>query len=199
MISRLRGKIIDCADNAIIIDVNGVGFSVRMARLQEYTLNQEVNILTHLHWHQEQGPQLFGFLSNAEKQVFHLILGCSGLGPKIALSILNAISPDIFASAIVAGDVKTLSRVDGIGTKKAESIIVQLKDKIAKLLQTGSLTSTTKTLETLTKVNDILTSLGYSRLECTQTVEYIQKTDTLETASFDELIRKALSFAAKKN
>lgn len=197
MIARLQGMIIDRTDHTITIDISGIGFLVWVAKAGAYKLDQKVNMLVHLHWHQDQGPQLFGFEHNTEKHVFNLIMSCSGLGPKIALSVLSSMTPGVFASAIIANDVKALSRVDGIGTKKAESMIVHLRDKVAKLLESGSLISETKTLEILTKVNEVLTSLGYSKIEVVKTVDYLQKTSEMEHAPFDELIRKGLSFAAK--
>lgn len=196
MISRLRGIIIDRTDQAIVLDVGGVGFSLGVARATRYALGQEVDMLVSLHWHQDQGPQLFGFASTAEKQVFNLVISCSGIGPKIALAILDTMTPGSFAAAVVASDSKALSCVDGIGTKKAESMIVHLKDKVNKLLQSGVVSAETPALIAITKVSEILASLGYSRAESSYTLEHLQKMPSLETLSFDELIRKALSIAA---
>lgn len=199
MISSLRGTVIDCAEQAVTLNIHGLGLLVGTARGSRYTVGQEVDLLIYFYWHQENGPQLFGFSSLSEKHIFSLIIGCSGIGPKIALAVLEGMTPSEFASAIVAGDIKALSRIDGIGTKKAESMIVFLKDKISKLLQSGALSvETNATLGNMNKISEILTSLGYSRAESSYTLEHLQKTTSFNSLPFDELIRKALAFAASK-
>jgi Holliday junction DNA helicase RuvA len=198
MISRLRGTIIERTDQSMTVDVGGVGFCVVMARISRYTLQQNIDLIIQLHWHQDNGPQLFGFANLAEKQIFNLIISCSGIGPKIALAILDSMTPDSFASAIISGDSKALSHVDGIGIKKAESMIVHLKDKVNKLLQSGTLMAQNPALTMIGKVSEILASLGYSRYESSYALEHLQKIPDVESLSFEELIRKALAAAMAK-
>jgi holliday junction DNA helicase RuvA len=197
MISRLRGKVVEVTDQGITLEVGGIGFLLGMARSQEHKLNEEIELVVHLYWHQDLGPQLFAFKTITEKQLFILLTGCSGVGPKIALSILAHMSIRSFVVAIQGGDSKALSNVDGIGIKKAESMILALKDKVAKMIQTGTLHEETGNFALVKKMNEILLSLGYSRAECLSILESLQKTGGIEVLPFDELVRKALALAKK--
>jgi holliday junction DNA helicase RuvA len=197
MIHIIRGLVLDCSDQTIIIDVQGVGYGVTVPQSYSFNTGNTITLHTHTHWNQEQGPQLYGFLTPAEKRTFLLITSCSGIGPKIGLAILANMTPSLFASAIVTADTKALSGVDGIGTKKAESIIVHLKDKVAKLVEKGEFADACTNSQTVHKISAMLGSLHYTKQEIGAALEHLQKTSTLETASFDDAMRKALLFLSK--
>lgn len=197
MIAHIKGTVAGVESGFVIVDVAGVGMFLQVARSEEYAANSQVILHTYLHWTQEQGPSLFGFKSLSEKTIFQLILTCSGVGPKIALAVLRDLSPADVVRSISAHDVKMLSSVNGIGEKKAEQIIVQLKHKIAKLpeLNFGVEGAVVNHHRDLT---DALASLNYSRVEISRALAHVNEHATGEEYSFDQLFRKALSFLSKR-
>ncbi len=197
MITYLRGRISDSTASSVTLDVNGIGFGIQVPEGHQFTIKTEAELFIYMHWNQEQGPQLYGFTSHAQKAVFTLILSASGLGPKIGLTILSQLSPAVCITALINSDSRTLSSISGIGPKKAESMIMQLKDKAAKLAQTGIIENTAP-LTTLKKLNDVLVSLNYSRPEITNALEHVKKTISLDQTSFDNLLRSTLAVLSKK-
>lgn len=132
MISYIRGELADVREDQVVIDVGGVGYGIFMsgsdiARLP--STGQEVKINTYLHV-KEDVMQLFGFLTRDGLEVFRLIIGVSGIGPKGGLNILNQMTPNDLRFAVLAGDVKAISKAQGIGKKTAEKLILELKDKL---------------------------------------------------------------------
>jgi len=132
MIAQLTGTLIVKKKNKIIVDVSGVGYEVNisLSAFSELAVeNSKIKILTYQHF-RENGAELFGFISEYEKELFLLLLGVSGVGPKTAMEILSNTSLSGFKRAIVSKDVKTISSIKGIGKKTAEKLIFELKDKI---------------------------------------------------------------------
>lgn len=199
MIYMIKGVVKSVDSSLVIIDVQGVGFGVSVAHPELCVMGQAIELHTSMHWNQETGPQLFGFNTILERQIFTLIVGCSGVGPKLALSVLQALSPALFITAISLADTKTLSSINGIGTKKAESIIMQLRDKVDKFALGANMVEQPGSawLEQIKNINEVLQSLNYSRGEISQALEHIKKTGS-PNQSFDELLRKALAFLAKQ-
>lgn len=203
MFSYIKGKITAVAGSVITIeDKNGcIGYGVCVAQSHMFLQDTDVMVYTYLHWNQEQGPSLFGFLSELEKNVFMLIIGCSGIGPKIALAILGELTPTQFLQAIQEGNTKALSAVSGIGPKKAEQIILHLKDKVSKLIQTQMITGTESesvVLEQWNNISQVLQSLNYSKGEIEAAMRHVGRESTGKHIPFEELLRKALSFLSKK-
>ena len=198
MIARLCGKVVEKSSQHILLDVQGVGYSVSVVDERLYHLEQTVDVQIYFHWNQEQGPHLYGFADASSKTVFAAILSCSGCGPKIGLAVLAHMSPAIFLRAISLGQVHTLSEVSGIGPKKAELMIMQLKDKVAKI---GPITDSIQDNDTLLKIKQVqeaLATLRYKPSEITASLDYLAKHVQIDTASVDELLRKGLSFLAKQ-
>jgi len=135
MIALLTGRIAVKSPDSVILDVNGVGYRVQIPFSTYFALPEEGNPLSlHIHTHvKEDAIHLFGFLTQGEKQFFQLLLGVSGVGPKLARDILSNIQPEELASALVRGDLARLSAVPGIGKKSAERLVLELKDKVIKL------------------------------------------------------------------
>jgi holliday junction DNA helicase RuvA len=199
MISSLTGTIKEVSSKYIMIEVNGIGFSVFVPDENAYAINKQTTVATQLNWNQETGPQLYGFTCVTTRTAFNLIISCSGLGPKIGLTLLSQMTAQHFFKAIMLADTKSLSAINGIGTKKAEVMIMQLKEKVAKLAL-SDITENSDSIA-LTKIKELtqaLGSLSYSRQEVTAAVDYVKGQCTLETSSFDELLRKGLSFLAKR-
>ena len=199
MLSSLSGKIIFTDKESVTIKSGDFGFSVKSPNLELYSKDQQVTLVTHLHWNQEKGPTLFGFSSQIEKAIFLLIIGCSGMGPKIGLAILNQITPSEFLAAIQTGNSEALSAINGIGAKKADQMILQLKNKIGKLVDEASPQDINSTQLTEWKnVTKALKSLNYSKPEIERTLTFLRKECAGKNLSFDQLIRQSLSFLAKK-
>lgn len=199
MIDRVCGTVIGCSEDSVIVMLQGIGFELYTPQATAYALNSMVTLYTYLHWNAEQGPSLFGFTDSLDRQVFLLIIGCSGIGPKIALSILSSLGSGGCIQAIAEHDEKALSKVPGIGAKKAEQIIVQLKHKVQKLLQSGVTFEGRQSLQQIHELADVLTSLNYGKKEIDMTVQWIKDQPMpSEPLPFDKLVRQALSFLAKK-
>jgi len=198
MISHLRGTVLSFTPSSVTLLVGGVGYAVTLTKTTFVTCGQELALAISFCWHQEQGPHLYGFLSTGEKVLFEQIISCSGIGPKLAIALLGAMTPQQIVQALVMGDVKTLSSISGIGTKKAELLIMHLKDKVGKLSLGASEGHTSDVMEKLHKISDVLSSLNYSRQETTQALEYLKQQGILETSPFEDCLRKTLSFLAKR-
>lgn len=199
MISYLAGTVRDVRMPYVTVVTNGIGFLVQVPSKYNLAVGASVELDIYTHVHQDNGMQLFGFFNADERALFTLIIGCSGIGPKIALAVLGGLSPTLFVSAVMTGDIRAFSGIEGIGPKKAENIILQLKDKVGKLALTGLDHLESPAVASIKQLSDVLTSLGYTRSETTACLEQVKKEGLFERASFDELIRKALAFMTKKS
>lgn len=198
MIAYLSGIVKDFKPSSITLLVNGVGFLVQVPDQYNFQINENISLEIYSHYNQENGTQLFGFKTKDEKTVFSLILSCSGVGPKIGLAALSMISPSVFVSSIMTEDLKTLSSIDGVGRKKAESIVLQLKDKVSKVALTGG-EGIPQSASSIKQLNEVLTSLGYGRHEISATMESLKQAQAFNSKmSLDELVRKALTLLSKK-
>jgi len=199
MIATLSGLITHIGEQAVIVEQAGIGFELYVATAGIYTLQQEIKLTTYFHWHQDNGPTLYGFSSQLEKTTFLLIISCSGIGPKIGLTILNQLDPAIFLQAIIEENIQTLSSISGIGAKKAEQICVALKHKVAKLLKDQpSLTESSASLGAWKDLMDTLTSLGYSSSEIKNAMNFLKENNLNASTPLSQLLRKSLAFLASK-
>lgn len=195
MINYLSGIVSNIESQVITIKNCGFGFLVLVPNETIYAINQEVNLEIYFYWSQENGPQFFGFESKSQRDIFSLLISCSGVGPKLALLILSQMSPSDFLNAIVFADVKALSSINGIGSKKAEMLIMQLKDKVDKISYSKD---KDVAITKLKEVSDVLTSLNYSKPEISIALDSIKKDPNFSNFTFDELLRKSLSTLVKK-
>ncbi len=133
MITFLHGKLADVLPTQVVVDVQGVGYEVLVPLSTSDRLpvpGSEVHLLTHLAV-REDAHVLYGFLTASERDLFRMLINTvSGIGPKIALSVLSGMNIAAFRAAVAASDVKALSSVHGVGRKTAERIVVELKDKL---------------------------------------------------------------------
>ena len=193
MISSLRGKIESLSTDSATVNVNGIGFLVYMPSSDLSMLGAqgtEVKIYTHLHL-REDNVALFGFNTTEELWLFEILLGVSGLGPRLALAMLSSLNPEQIATAIATGSKETLVIVPGIGKKVADRIILELKDKIG----TGWIA--TPSIELVQENSDVLaalTSLGYSTAEATKAVTNLTED---ESTNLEEKIKIALQYLGK--
>jgi Holliday junction DNA helicase RuvA len=135
MIAFLHGKLMEATPARAVIDAGGVGYEVLVplstySKIAEHK-NGNVRLLIHHHFSGQDGSQrLYGFFTEQERETFRMLLDVSGIGPKMALNVLNGISTAAFRGVVASGDTATLSKIRGVGKKTAERIIVELKDKI---------------------------------------------------------------------
>jgi Holliday junction DNA helicase RuvA len=132
MIARLRGELLHRTPEALVIDVNGVGYEVHFPEAHHHRLprlGEEVVLQIHTVV-REDAISLYGFLDVAEKELFLLLMGVSGVGPKLARNVLSAATPAEISRAIAAGDVGRLKQLPGIGKKTAERLCLELKEKV---------------------------------------------------------------------
>jgi len=199
MIATIFGIITTIEEQNLIIEQAGIGFEIFVTNAQNFKLQQQVTLQTYFHWNQENGPTLYGFHSTLEKTTFLLIISCSGIGPKIGLTILNQLEPAIFLQAILEENIKTLSSISGIGAKKAEQICVTLKHKVAKLLKNQPhVISSSSSLGVWKDLIDTLTSLSYSPTEIKSVMNFLKENNLDSTTPLNQLLRKSLTFLAKK-
>ncbi len=176
MIARLRGKIAECAESSVILDVGGVGYAVTVSGKTQTELglaDTAITLLTEMVV-REDSMTLFGFLEPAERDAFKLLTTVQGVGAKAALSILSVLSPTELSSAIIAGDRAMVTRAEGVGPKLAQRVVNELSEKIGKLPAIVGAASGTELVRTGPPAGDdtvfadalsALLNLGYGRLE----------------------------------
>jgi len=200
MIDFLKGRIDQVGDNKILLLVSGTtGFGIHVPRPNDFVVNQECSLHVYFHWSQENGPILYGFSTELDKKMFLLIIECPKIGPGIALNILSQLSASQFISLLMQNDEKTLSKVNGIGPKKAAQLILTLKDKIEKMVMDGKL-AVEKTQETaiFQQLSQVLTTLNYSKQEVGRATQFVIDKYKDEPSSLDQMIRSALTFLASR-
>ena len=131
MIEYINGPLVEKKTNYCVLDVNGMGYNIIIS-LNTFNnlpdINEKIKILTYFSV-SENNQSLFGFYDKGEKELFLLLIGVSGIGPKTAINMLSAVPPKEFKNRLIAGEVKMLTSLPGIGPKTARRIIVELKDK----------------------------------------------------------------------
>ena len=203
MISYIRGELCDIEEQKAIVDVNGVGYGIYMPQQALSLLppmGQQVKIHTYLNI-REDAMLLFGFLTKEDLNVFRLLIGVNGIGPKAGLNILSCLSPDELRFAVLSGDAKAISATPGIGKKTAEKLILELKDKlnIEDMLEHAAhggdsedLASGTDTASNTMQAEAVqaLTALGYGSAESLRAV----KKSSPECSSVEDILKEALKF-----
>jgi Holliday junction DNA helicase RuvA len=135
MISFLRGRVLEKHPNRITVDVQGVGYDVHVPLSTYYRVAEppgEVSLRVHTHV-REDALQLFGFLTDLERQLFERLIGVSGIGPKMGVALLSGMEARDLLLSVQRGDVAKLTGIPGIGKKTAERIVLELKDRVAQL------------------------------------------------------------------
>ncbi|MCA9540439.1 MAG: Holliday junction branch migration protein RuvA, partial [Myxococcales bacterium] len=135
MIGRLRGEVAEKTAEGVVLDVGGVGYEVRcpltvLDRLPR--VSQACTLAIHTHVREDQ-ITLFGFHDDEERRLFRLLIGVSGIGPRLALACLSGLDAEAFAAAVANEDVRRLSSIPGIGKRTAERVVLELKEKIGRL------------------------------------------------------------------
>ena len=189
MIASISGTIQRIEETSLVIAVGGVGVRVSVPR----TVLEDVGGVgrsIHLHTHlivREQELSLYGFETVDDLQLFTVLLGVNGVGPKVALAILSTLSPELLKSAIMREETAVLQRVPGIGKKTAERIMFQLRDKLD-LTQVSTAVPLVSDVDT--DVIDILTGLGFSIVEAQSALQNLPR----EAKAVDERVQLALQY-----
>jgi len=195
MIALLTGKIAGKTPDAVILDVNGVGYRVQIPFSTFFALPEDGATLTlNIHTNvKEDAIHLYGFLTPKEKQFFQLLITVSGVGPKLAKDILSNIQPDQLASALCRGDIVRLSAIPGIGKKTSERMVLELKDKVVKLGLAGDCDSNSTSSQEENSIRDdvasALINLGYKEAIVIKTLAEI---DTEKDAPMETVLKLAL-------
>ena len=206
MISYIRGQLASVEEDKVIVDVGGVGYGIYMSTHSMSLLpsaGNEVKLHTYLNV-KEEAMQLFGFLTRDDLQVFKLLIGVSGIGPKGGQSILSVLSPDDLRFAVAAGDVKAIQAAPGIGKKTAEKLIVELRDKLSietalehAVSGAGGDAGAQGTVQAdsgvLSDAVQALVALGYGSTESLKAVKQVELTGEL---SVEDVLKQALKFMA---
>ncbi len=192
MIAALRGKLIERQPTRILIDVQGVGYEVAIPlstfdRLQAD--GEEISLLTYLHV-REDALQLYGFATEAEKELFLKLIGVSGIGPRVALGVLSGCRVEEFHHLIRHGDIQRLTSLPGIGRKTAERLVLELKDKLEAPIAEEPRGTMVPPGSEKEEAILALTSLGYTRSQAEQAV--MKLTADGEAKDVETLIRLAL-------
>ena len=193
MIAHLRGKLISKHPNEAIVDAAGVGYQVNIS-IPTFTglpaLGADVSLFIYTHV-REDALALFGFLKMEDKQLFEKLLNVSGIGPKLAITILSGMAGDAMVAAIRGNNVALLTRIPGIGKKTAERMVLELRDKLDSFGTPEAMAAATPVEE---DVISALVNLGYQRALVERAVNRLERA---ADESFDTLFRKTLAALAK--
>ncbi|MDE7311549.1 MAG: Holliday junction branch migration protein RuvA [Eubacterium sp.] len=196
MISYIRGKLADIAADSIVVDVSGIGWQIFVpgqviGRLPP--VGETVKIHTWLQV-REDALTLFGFLTKDDLRIFKLLIGVNGVGPKNALAVLSVMTTDDLRFAILGDDPKAIAKTPGVGTKTAQRLILELKDKIS--LEDAFEQKLTHVQEAQEDASGVkaeaamaLTALGYSSSEALRALSGIEITETMDV---ETLLKQAL-------
>lgn len=199
MISYIRGELAAIETDKVIIDVGGIGYGVFMPAKAMGLLprtGEEVKIYTYLNV-REDAMQLFGFLTRDDVEIFRLLIGVSGIGPKGGIAILSVLSSDDLRFAVLSGDAKAISAAPGIGKKTAEKVILELKDKLdmeSMLDRTAGDTDissrdSSSFGEVAEEAVQALVALGYGS---TESLRAVRKVDQEKNRTVEEILKAAL-------
>jgi Holliday junction DNA helicase RuvA len=195
MIAHLRGRVLEKHPSHVIIDAGGVGYEVSISVASFSGLpseGAEVSLFIHTHV-REDALALYGFLRREEKQLFERLISVSGIGPKLAMTVLSGMAADAAVTALRANDLAALTRIPGVGKKTAERMVLELRDKLEGLAATPASAPVSRMEE---DVVSALVNLGYHR----PAAEQAAKRATQEAghgASFEQLFRQTMSLLQK--
>ena len=190
MITYLKGKLIEKNPTNIVVDCNGVGYSVNISlhTFSQLPSGENVKLFIHLQV-REDSHTLFGFSSKVEREVFRLLISVSGIGASIARTMLSTLSPEQVMEAITQNNIAVIQSVKGIGAKTAQRVVLDLKDKIIKIYgldEVSLVSSNTKRNEALSA----LETLGFARKQVEKVCDDIVNKNP--NASVETIIKQAL-------
>lgn len=194
MFAYIKGTVEDINENGIVIESNNIGFDILCSRavISGADLHKEIKVYTHLNV-KEDDMSLFGFIDKEERRIFRLLIGISGIGPKGALAILSTLSLDELKMAVISEDYKAITKANGIGTKTAQRVVIDLKDKIgiADISFNNDVDGLQENVsnDNITDTVMALVSLGYSN---TQALQAIKKVSGYKDMQVEKLLKETL-------
>ena len=194
MIAFLRGRVLEKHPNRLIVDVAGVGYDVAVPLSTFYTAGEagaEISLRVHTHVREDQ-LALYGFATPLELTVFERMIAVSGIGPKLALSVLSGIEPREFVAAVQRADLVRLTRIPGVGKKTAERIVVELRDRLPKAVEAAGVGVAPPSPEDAMREDLVsaLANLGYHRQAIDKALDKVLSDQDLST--FEDVLRGAL-------
>ena len=195
MIGQLRGILVEKKPPFLIVDVHGVGYELQASMTTMYTLppiGKEIFLYTHFVV-REDAQLLYAFANEAERIVFRQLIKVSGVGPKLALTILSGMDVANFVQCIETGDSSRLIKLPGVGKKTAERLVVEMRDKFAKQLNTKPTDFTEVVIDSSQDAISALVSLGYKQNEAQSAIRKVY----VDGADSEALIRLALQSMVK--
>ncbi len=194
MIAFLRGRVLEKHPNRVIVDVAGVGYDVAVPLSTFYVAGEpgvEIALCVHTHVREDQ-LALYGFATPLELAVFERLIAVSGIGPKLALSVLSGIEPRELVAAIQHGDLVRLTRIPGVGKKTAERIVLELRDRLPKTVGAAGIGAPAPAPgdEWRDDLVSALTNLGYHRQAIDKVIETLLPGE--EPSRFEDVLRSAL-------
>jgi Holliday junction DNA helicase RuvA len=199
VIGRLSGRIVgEDPDGALVLDVGGVGYDVRAplgtSGRAAPAADGKVTLHTHLHV-RDDALELYGFASESERRVFRLLIDVPNVGPKTALGVLSALPPADLAAAVEAKDIGRLTRIDGVGKKTAERLVLELKERLQRLGDLGRATDGAAgrpaIAGTEARLLGALVNMGYKPADAQRAVRALG--DKLRDENLGELLKEALA------
>jgi Holliday junction DNA helicase RuvA len=194
MIAFLRGRVLEKHPNRVVIDVGGVGYDVSVPLSTFYTAGDpgvEIALRVHTHVREDQ-LALFGFATGLELAAFERLIAVSGIGPRLALSVLSGIEARDLIGAIQRGDVARLTRIPGVGKKTAERMVVELRDRLPKALEAADMVASIAPQDALRDdLISALTNLGYHRQAVDKVLDKVLN-PTESAPAFEVALRSAL-------
>jgi Holliday junction DNA helicase RuvA len=202
MIASLTGRLAFKAPTYLVLDVHGVGYEVFIPLSTYYglpNLNESTSLSVHTHV-REDAIQLFGFLTSQEKDAFVLLTSVSGVGPKLALSILSALPVSDLISAIQSGNIEKLTTVPGIGNKSASRLVLELKDTVGKLHSSDLAAASDSPRQgqdaTFDDALSALVNLGYRSQDAKEALKQVKNSNP-ESIVLKDMIRESLKELAR--
>lgn len=200
MISHIRGKLVHKSPTEIVIDVNGVGYQVNipLSTFEKIDkLDGEVNILTYMHV-REDAMILYGFATEAERDIFKMLISISGIGPKIAQGILSGINTNELREAVLMNNIEALTSISGVGRKTAERIVLELRNKLGKIeFEEQPTAPSSLQLKARSEAIIALMSLGFNRTNAEQVIRAVLNETKSKELSVEEMIKRALHHSSK--
>lgn len=198
MIGFLRGKLLEKKPPQLLLDVGGVGYEIDAPMSTFYALPEvgaEISLVTHLAV-REDAHTLYGFATRDERRLFRSLIKISGVGAKLALTILSGMSVEAFARCVDEEDPDTLVRLPGVGKKTAARLLVEMRDRIRDAVPVGSGKASTgaRSSSAINEAHDALVALGYKDAEAARLLKSVA-TEDLPT---EEIIRAALQGSVRK-
>ncbi|WP_108424908.1 Holliday junction branch migration protein RuvA [Flagellimonas amoyensis] len=190
MIDHLRGRLVEKNPTYVVVECHGVGYFLNISLHTFSLLKDEENI--HIYTHllvKEDSHTLFGFVERSEREIFRLLISVSGVGSSTARTMLSSLSPADVRDAIASGDVASIQAIKGIGAKTAQRVILDLKDKILKVLDMGEV-STESNNTNKEEALSALEVLGFARRQSEKVVEKVLSQDA--SLSVENIIKQAL-------